>query len=704
MQGDFQVGERLVSPKLNRLTRDGQEIRIEPKAMQVLVYLAGRPNEVASREELIRHVWPDTFVTDDVLKRCISDLRKALGDNRDNPQFIETISKGGYRLIGQVLPSALAPGNPKASEANWRFRIGPARIMGVVLAMTLGVVMVGLYSFRARPQPDLRVFPLTSLPGWEVGVLSPDGTHLAFTWNAADPAAEDRGHLYVKAVGAASPRRLSDGPEYVHSPAWSPDGRSIAFLRSAADPTFQDIVIVPVTGGSERVVGRTRSEWHGLDWSPDERFLAINDRETADSPDGLYLFSLEDGQKRRLVASPPGHDGDSSPRFSPDGRSLAFVRQRLFPYTADVYVLDLPSGNVKRVTSDDEFVSGVDWMPDGRNLVFSSARILGDRHLWTVAATGGAPRRIGITERWVENPSIARRGRLLLAYSDLQIDRSIWRVPGPSGDPKAVPLRIDQSTRGDYYPNYSPDGQRIGFVSARSGYPEVWVSDNNGTNQKQVTFLNRPFMRGSAWSPDGQWLTFSTTVDGHVNIYVVPANGGFPVRVTRESNDQIYPSFSHDGQHIYFCSRLSGSDEIWMTPVGGGRSVQVTHNGGVEARESSDGRYLYYTKRHPSRGALGLWRMRLPDGGEQRIVEVGITGLWALFDGGVCYVDYDSESRPSLNCLDPDRATTRQIPIPETNRTLAGLAVSPDGRWILYGRGDTTGFDVIGAEGFWPKP
>jgi hypothetical protein len=96
--------------------------------------------------------------------------------------------------------------------------------------------------------------------------------------------------------------------------------------------------------------------------------------------------------------------------------------------------------------------------------------------------------------------------------------------------------------------------------------------------------------------------------------------------------------------------------------------------------------------------------MQLPDGGEQRIVDVGITGLWALFDGGLCYVDFDSESRPSLNCLDPDRATTRQVPIPETNRTLAGLAVSPDGRWILYGRGDTTGFDVIGAEGFWPKP
>ena len=99
MEGDFQVGQWLVQPKLNSLTRNGKTARVEPKVMQVLVCLAGHAGDVVEKERLIRAVWADTFVTDDVLTRAISELRKALDDDAQEPQFIETIPKVGYRLI-----------------------------------------------------------------------------------------------------------------------------------------------------------------------------------------------------------------------------------------------------------------------------------------------------------------------------------------------------------------------------------------------------------------------------------------------------------------------------------------------------------------------------------------------------------------------------------------------------------------------------
>jgi DNA-binding winged helix-turn-helix (wHTH) protein/TolB-like protein len=113
MEGDFRLGEWLICPLLNTVQRNGTTVRLEQKFMQVLVCLAGRPREVISKDELIRTVWADTFVTDDVLTRAVSELRRILKDDAKQPHIIETVAKNGYRLIAPVqrIPnSSMAPG------------------------------------------------------------------------------------------------------------------------------------------------------------------------------------------------------------------------------------------------------------------------------------------------------------------------------------------------------------------------------------------------------------------------------------------------------------------------------------------------------------------------------------------------------------------------------------------------------------------
>ena len=102
MEGDFRLGEWLICPLLNTVQKDGKAVRLEHKFMQVLVCLASRPGEVISKDELIRTVWADTFVTDDVLTRAVSELRRILADDAKQPHIIETVSKNGYRLIARV--------------------------------------------------------------------------------------------------------------------------------------------------------------------------------------------------------------------------------------------------------------------------------------------------------------------------------------------------------------------------------------------------------------------------------------------------------------------------------------------------------------------------------------------------------------------------------------------------------------------------
>jgi DNA-binding winged helix-turn-helix (wHTH) protein len=109
----FSLGDWLVQPQLNRLSRSGgEDVQIEPKMMDVLVHLARNPGQVVSREALIDAVWPEVFISESVLTRAIAGLRRALGDDARRPSFIETISKRGYRLIGDSAPTAAQPPLP----------------------------------------------------------------------------------------------------------------------------------------------------------------------------------------------------------------------------------------------------------------------------------------------------------------------------------------------------------------------------------------------------------------------------------------------------------------------------------------------------------------------------------------------------------------------------------------------------------------
>jgi DNA-binding winged helix-turn-helix (wHTH) protein/TolB-like protein len=167
MAGGFRVAEWAVEPQLNNLERNGQAVRLEPKVMQVLVCLAERQGELVTKEQLIRAVWADTFVTDDVLTRCISELRKALNDDPKQPRFIETIPKGGYRLIAHVQRSqdcSLAPGLEIGADSSAR-RQRKALVATAVALLAIAIaVAVALLRKPAKmqtkgPQP-IAVLPL----------------------------------------------------------------------------------------------------------------------------------------------------------------------------------------------------------------------------------------------------------------------------------------------------------------------------------------------------------------------------------------------------------------------------------------------------------------------------------------------------------------------------------------------------------------
>ena len=98
----FNVGDWTIEPAAHRMFRAGQEVHLEPKVMRVLAYLVERHGEVVSRDDLQANVWTGMVVTDDAVTNTVIKLRRALGDDARNPRYIETIAKGGYRLIAET--------------------------------------------------------------------------------------------------------------------------------------------------------------------------------------------------------------------------------------------------------------------------------------------------------------------------------------------------------------------------------------------------------------------------------------------------------------------------------------------------------------------------------------------------------------------------------------------------------------------------
>src|SRR5688572_330421 len=181
----LRVGGWEVDPARNELRRDGEAVRLEPKAIEVLAYLARRPGEVIGREELLGAVWPGVVVGDDVLTQAIIKLRKALGDDAHRPRYIETISKRGYRLIASVedasSPVGLSPGGealpqrPAATGDRARPRAALALILG--LALVALVPIIGKHVRMPWPlasdtrgagsnaMPVVAILPLANLSG-----------------------------------------------------------------------------------------------------------------------------------------------------------------------------------------------------------------------------------------------------------------------------------------------------------------------------------------------------------------------------------------------------------------------------------------------------------------------------------------------------------------------------------------------------------
>ena len=682
-EADLQTGE---------LRKNGVKVPLQGQPFQVCAILLSRSGELVSREELRQEVWPeDTFVDfDHALNTAITKIRLALGDQADNPRFVETLPRRGYRFIAPVdkpsspTPALHPPQKPVGLTPRVRWIAGATLLLALLSA-------VGIWRFaRKRAEtglPPLEVVPLAALPGFESDpAFSPDGNQVAFAFGAEG----DKCGIYTIMVDGDKPLRLTSGDGDAF-PTWSPDGRRVAFYRFSEHGTA--VYTVPALGGTEQRLhaGFSGSWTAGLDWSPDGKVLAFSEGQEDKNRAWIALLSLADSTTRPLT-SPSNQEYDTAPAFSPDGSTVAFVRGIVAGVVSDLYVSPVTGGTPKRLTFDKTWILGsLTWTPDGREIVFSSTRG-GLGALWRVSASGGTPRPVAGVGVIAWSPSIAPKGNQLV-YQHMAFKDSLFRLDLKDDiHPQGPPVFLRSEKGFNWRPQFSPDGKRFVFESNAFGYSDLWACDGDGSHCGPLTSL-RGTAGAARWSPDGRYIAFEFRPKDHSEIYLLEVGGDAPrLLPTLPGSDNGGPSWSRDGKWIYFYSDREGEPfQLWKVPVSGGPPVQITKNGGVFAAESADGQSLYYAKlRTP-----GIWKMPLQGGEEERVLDRSGGGEWfnwALARNGIYFRDArESKDHHYTGLLNFFDFASKKI---TTVSTLdqpggVGIGLSADGRSVLYdGKGD----------------
>jgi Tol biopolymer transport system component len=418
-----------------------------------------------------------------------------------------------------------------------------------------------------------------------------------------------------------------------------------------------------------------------LAWSPDGEWLAVAERHD-EGQGGISLLPFRRGERRNLVSAALDVQRYAWPAFAPDGESLAFALCS-GDRSCDVYRQELgpgfsPRGQAERLTHQGTLVAGIAWARDGRSLLYSASPDLATPfHMWRIELPGGGgPKRVDLAGDYATLPAMAPSGDKVAYAQWRNVDMDIWKF-----EAGAPPERFLSSTRRDFDPRFSPDGQRIAFASDRSGGSELWVARRDGTEPVRLTEGEGRMLGSPYWSPDGRRIAYGMQQpDGLWDIYVIDAAGGQPRRLTTHPFDENLPCWSRDGEWIYFHSNRTGRSEIWRIPASGGEATQVTEDGGHEALESIDGKTLYYSRD----GAL--FARPVAGGPAVRVLDTVFLLSFVPVEDGIYYVHRPGFRRGPSELRFLEFATGR-------SRVLQGfvadqgqgLTVSPDGKTVLYG-------------------
>jgi DNA-binding winged helix-turn-helix (wHTH) protein/Tol biopolymer transport system component len=526
------------------LWRNGVRVKLQEQPFQVLALLLERPGEVVTRDDLRNRLWPaDTFVDfDHGLNAAIKRLRSALGDSADNPTFVETVARRGYRFLAPVgighsngnhtapapAPTVLAP----ARRRPWWIIGAVSSIFLVLLGLGIGFLLAN----RAPTPP--KITRLTANPlddPVRSAAISRDGRYLAFC--------DDNG-LYLREIetGETHPVSLPDGT-LTTSVSWFPDNTHLLVSLSAQDGTSS-----------------------------------------------VWEVSTLGGAARKLI------DEGASAAVSPDGRSIAFIagktlKQRLWVADSN------GERNWEVAGQDGEFFGRITWSPDNAWLAFTSKTVTSAKEgrgtlnivkveRSTAAGQPSPPTQVLALDNLDAALAWAPDGRLIYCLAEprpRQLDANLWSTQLDANmQPDGPPLRLTNDTGFVFSVSISGDNKRIVYTKGIPE-PDVYVAGiNPGGSIEEPQRLTMDDHQDIPydWTIDNKSVLFISDRTGTFNIYKQAIDQTVPDLLVSSSQHSQLVRLSPDGTQILYeiFSRWGDPDyevPLMRIPLAGGSPQQI---------------------------------------------------------------------------------------------------------------------------------
>ncbi len=605
------------------LLRDGRPVPLSPKAVEILLLLVEKAAHLVDKDDLMKRVWPDTFVEEGNLTKNVFVLRRALGNGDAGQEYIETVPKRGYRFVARVTavvsnsedqaikpepqPSALATaafdptalprlnrdtdsgraGAPPATAERAPMPVALPRPLWGKWVVASGcaalIVAAGFAFLLTRPLPPPRVLSSVQVTNdsRQKSAIVTDGPRIYFM--------EVSGSESTLAQVSASGGDTAFIPTSLQTPHILDISPARSELLVAGGTGFVDsqLTVSPLPAGSVRRLGDVMA--HAGTWSPDGQRIAYA-RGTE-----LYM-ARSDGSGSQKLASVPGNA--TWMRWSPDGARLRFTindpktsSRALWEVLADGSKLHplLPGWN------NPPLECCGNWTRGGKYFVFQSGRN-GRFDIWAWRENGGlfqnaTPHAVRLTSGPMNTftPVPSTDGKKLFVKGE-QPRGELGRYDLKSG--QFAPYLSGISAEGV---DFSKDGKWVVY----SAYPEgtLWRSHVDASERLQLTYP--PMMVGLPnWSPDGKRIAFCGNEPGRPwKIYIISADGGIPQQAMPEEQNECDPSWAPDGNSLAFGDLFavgrSSTTAIHVLDIQSQRVTTLPGSDGLFApRWSPDGRYI----------------------------------------------------------------------------------------------------------------
>src|SRR5215471_4289393 len=579
----YQFGEFTLDVDQRVLSRQGKPLPLTPKVLETLLILVQNSGRILEKDELMRRLWPDTFVEEANLAFNIQRLRKSLCDDARNPLYIETVPRRGYRFIARVeevlndeaapgshltrarpddeqsppaangtsgatapllrhefavLESLTAPAQNLASpgEASAASKVSNKRLIGLAAAMILVLVAAGVLVFRI-------------LNGSASG--SGQKSAVVRSLSIALP-------LQIEKLTAAGQSR---------NVAISPDGRYIAYSRVIEQKQCIWLRQLAPNTNAELVQGSGRL--HGMAFANSGEYLYF----VRGDPSALYRISLLGGAPAEIADSALGNLS-----LSDDDSQIAFVRQTI---TADgqrgfSLVVARTDGSGERsllVRAHPDVLNVPVWAPGGQAVFCSYGNSEGGGRtmsLVEVRVADGATREL-IPDRFFRIAKIAwlphKTGLIMSARKKLEDNNQLWLVSYPDLEVKQITEELadflDLSVAGNSDKAVATQATRIS---------DVWVgSRDEPGNLKKITQA----IDELCWTSDGR-LVYVSTASGNRDLWIMHPDGTQQKQLTVNTAMNGSPAVSPDNRYIAFTSNRSGALHLWRTNIDGTNQIQLT--------------------------------------------------------------------------------------------------------------------------------